>query len=536
MAAGPQRPEARRERVVLLADLLLRDLDLGRLLRGEVVLELDVRLLRGLLHERVDLVLRRGDGGRVRHRLLHVGRLHVEVRELRLELVHDHRYLAGAGAFMLSIALSMPFTTDAMLPDTWRIVTAVSTLLATASTRLARRSRFSDSFFFRIAFAAAHRRVLMQEYRREALRWLAEEYHDLNGTQYDVLEDFPTPLEFSRMVHISRPILIRGSAIPSLSDAAAWSKRWLADKMGDRDISVAVTPNGYCTSSFRRLSSRLIMVFRRRADAVTRGPDNKLYFAEPLTQKMSAQALLRNEPSNRGGAPDGPAAADASQDARTSQAEVHYLQSQNGNLFSNRYYELRGDSEDPSEFEPLREYIPSEIPWCSDALGTDRNPDAVNLWIGDEKSVTSIHSGASSSHVFRLIASILISLTNIDPYENIYTVLRGSKQFTLLPPTEGWCLKAETPLVRWSSVTDPTDPRALPAEAHPIHITVNAGETLYLPAGWWHYVRQRGFTVAVNYWYDMEGRGMSWVWLNFLRGTEEPPLGNGEDEPEGGQE
>ncbi len=75
-------------------------------------------------------------------------------------------------------------------------------------------------------------------------------------------------------------------------------------------------------------------------------------------------------------------------------------------------------------------------------------------------------------------------------------------------------------------------PGALPAEAHPIHITVRAGETLYLPAGWWHYVRQEGFTVAVNYWYDMEGRGMSWVWLNFLRGTEEPPLGN--EEPDSG--
>lgn len=55
---------------------------------------------------------------------------------------------------MLSIALSMPFTTDAMFPDTWRIVTAVSTLLATASTRLASRSRFRYSFFLRIEFAA----------------------------------------------------------------------------------------------------------------------------------------------------------------------------------------------------------------------------------------------------------------------------------------------------------------------------------------------------------------------------------------------
>ena len=56
--------------------------------------------------------------------------------------------------FILSIALSMPLTTDAMLPETWRMVTAVSTLLATASTRLERRRRLRDSVFFRMAFAA----------------------------------------------------------------------------------------------------------------------------------------------------------------------------------------------------------------------------------------------------------------------------------------------------------------------------------------------------------------------------------------------
>jgi hypothetical protein len=55
---------------------------------------------------------------------------------------------------MLSIALSMPRTTDVMFPVTARIVTAVSTRLATASMREPSRSRFSDSLFFRIAFAA----------------------------------------------------------------------------------------------------------------------------------------------------------------------------------------------------------------------------------------------------------------------------------------------------------------------------------------------------------------------------------------------
>jgi len=25
-------------------------------------------------------------------------------------------------------------------------------------------------------------------------------------------------------------------------------------------------------------------------------------------------------------------------------------------------------------------------------------------------------------------------------------------------------------------------------------------------------------TIAVNWWYDFEGRGIGWVWLNFVRG------------------
>ena len=79
----------------------------------------------------------------------------------------------------------------------------------------------------------------------------------------------------------------------------------------------------------------------------------------------------------------------------------------------------------------------------------DRSPDAVNLWIGDEKSVTSIHSGAPSKTSMSLVFLRCVSLTHVrtraltDPYENIYTVIRGAKHFTLLPPTEGWCLQGQ---------------------------------------------------------------------------------------------
>lgn len=42
-------------------------------------------------------------------------------------------------------------------------------------------------------------------------------------------------------------------------------------------------------------------------------------------------------------------------------------------------------------------------------------PDAINLWIGDERSTTTFHK---------------------DHYENLYAVVRGKKAFHLLPPTD----------------------------------------------------------------------------------------------------
>ena len=55
-------------------------------------------------------------------------------------------------------------------------------------------------------------------------------------------------------------------------------------------------------------------------------------------------------------------------------------------------------------------------------VSSGQEPDAVNLWIGGSHSQTSLHK---------------------DPYENLYAVLRGSKTFTVLPPTEGVLLGSE---------------------------------------------------------------------------------------------
>ncbi|KAF8914631.1 cupin-like domain-containing protein [Mucidula mucida] len=320
-----------------------------------------------------------------------------------------------------------------------------------------------------------------------SLRWISKEYYDLNGSHFEVLDEPPSALQFARLSHISRPVLIKG-ILDSIIDATKtlWTNEYLEKKMGDQPISVSVTPNGL-------------------ADAVTTAPDGKDYFVEPHVESMTMREMLHKLES------DAPNA---------SRNEAYYLQSQNGNLYSAGY--LTSPDLDASEFDPLRPDVPPEISWCSEAF--DRHPDAVNLWIGNSRSVTSIHSVT-------------------DPYENIYTVVRGAKYFTLLPPTQGWCLRAlyphaqyvrdtesgqlkiqpsqsPTSTVRWSSVRDPIASNAFLETTHPIHITVRAGESLYLPAGWWHYVQQSNeTTVALNWWYDIEMQGMSWVMLSFLRGA-----------------
>lgn len=90
----------------------------------------------------------------------------------------------------------------------------------------------------------------------------------------------------------------------------------------------------------------------------------------------------------------------------------------------------------------------------------------------------------------------------------------SSQPLEVIPSTD-------VPPVRWSSITDPSIPGSLPANIKPLHVCLKRGETLYLPAGWWHYVQQgKEMTIAINWWYDMEMRGVHWVFLNLLRNEE----------------
>ncbi|QRV87364.1 phospholipase [Ceratobasidium sp. AG-Ba] len=330
---------------------------------------------------------------------------------------------------------------------------------------------------------------LSQAQRDDLLDRLAQEYRDLNGASVDVWTHTPSAIQFARMVNVGRPVLFKNGRPQNLPALTKWTNQYLVSSMGDRKVSVAVTPDG-------------------RADALCTLPDGVRCFAEPHTELLTMGELLN--------------AINISE--QDSSSEVRYLQSQNGNMYTATDFEPGSGS--ASELAPLLSDVPREVSWASEAL--DRTPDAVNIWIGGSRSVTSIHS---------------------DPYENIYTVVRGAKHFILLPPTEGHTLHEQRvpharyirpspdsalqlellnppSTVRWASA-DPGN------NEHALRVTVQKGESLYLPAGWWHHVAQSGgedgVCIAVNWWYDLEMSGMKWVWMSFLRRMAAP---EGEEEME----
>jgi jumonji domain-containing protein 7 len=209
-------------------------------------------------------------------------------------------------------------------------------------------------------------------------------------------------------------------------------------------------------------------------------------------------------------------------DAKAAEDPVLYVQKQNDNLHT--------------EFEALLKDV-VEPSWATAAF--ESRPDAVNLWIGDDRSVSTLHK---------------------DPYDNIYCVVAGTKtyararalvrrmsaidgarRFTLRPPCDlPFVGYKQRPVGTWRR-----DPRsgAFTAEvdrtAAPVHwcdwepvegrnqgeltVEVRAGDALFIPSLWFHRVAQRGDrafargrTIAVNFWFDMRYDSPHYVYYRFL--------------------
>ncbi|KAI9158802.1 Bifunctional peptidase and (3S)-lysyl hydroxylase [Paramyrothecium foliicola] len=302
----------------------------------------------------------------------------------------------------------------------------------------------------------------------DALADLITTYNDLNGSVIEELSEEPSPLEFMRYVSRNTPFVIRGGA-SGWKATRSWNAAYLTSALKGETVNVAVTPHGNADSP--TLNAR----------------DGATVFAKPHEEDQQFEEFLTYVIQQE----TDPAFPTHSEPAST----------ENDNL-RDEYVALLPDAQ-------------KDIPFARIALG--REPEAVNLWIGNSKSITAAHR---------------------DNFENIYVQIAGRKHFVLLPALCHPCMNEKllrpatyircddgelslqmdhesvpVPFATWDPDRPEVNAAALSHLARPVRITLQPGDMLYLPATWYHKVTQscaegdEGFVVAINYWYDMEFSG-----------------------------
>ncbi|KAL9643980.1 hypothetical protein ABK040_005448 [Willaertia magna] len=312
------------------------------------------------------------------------------------------------------------------------------------------------------------------------LNTLSEETRELYGEGIDEMDGFPDENDMDEVLNFihyyvnqNRPVIFR-NAVRNWKAFEEWDFDYLNNILKDKEISVACTPNG-------------------KADAVNEG-----LFVKPMEVKMNFKQfvglLIGNKKDNKEITNKFPM---ESFNGMTSENTIFYAQHQNSSL-TKEYIELIEDVPDCLEF----------------AVKSFNNlPDAVNIWIGDSNSTSSLHK---------------------DPFENIYCVLRGKKIFTIYPPNDiinvpykkykeahyhfennEWKVIQEDSSVPWIDI----DPEKETYEeivnkydrykfATPYRVVLEPGDAFYLPSLWIHQVAQEhdedGKVIAVNYWHDMQ--------------------------------
>lgn len=138
------------------------------------------------------------------------------------------------------------------------------------------------------------------------------------------------------------------------------------------------------------------------------------------------------------------------------------------------------------EYQCLFKDAQKDIPFARIAL--QRSPEAINMWIGNSKSVTAAHK---------------------DNFENIYVQICGRKHFVLLSPLHHHCMNEKllapatyardsqglslrldddptpVPFATWDPDHPGENPTRLSRLAQPIRLTLEPGDMLYLPALWY---------------------------------------------------
>jgi jumonji domain-containing protein 7 len=305
-----------------------------------------------------------------------------------------------------------------------------------------------------------------------------------------ILTKLPSPLQFYRnQVAKSRPCIFRNV----LDDLPRWTVDDVLEICGaDQELTVNITPDGH-GDAIRTIQTDQLEVQKR--------------FVLPLEHRMRLTEFCTSLRASVAPYKEGLGKVDAEELQIFPEDTTPQENSGADNISSSPpksvyYYSMQNDC--------LRTELPCLIPLLNDqalqqfgeqVFGTGP-PDAINLWMGNEKAVSSIHK---------------------DYYENLFYVASGEKVFDLYPPADAPFLTTQSlPTSRfhfrnnvWCVVPHLEDNGELhytpwihldAAKTNYLHyltVKVQAGDILYLPSLWFHQVTQTCETVGINWWFDM---------------------------------
>src|ERR1019366_3072751 len=128
---------------------------------------------------------------------------------------------------------------------------------------------------------------------------------------------------------------------------------------------------------------------------------------------------------------------------------------------------------------PETQALLNEVPQLQEYLDPSNTKRKVFFWFGPAGTVTPLHHDVMNVMVAQVF---------------------GRKQFTLIAPEQTPYVYNETSVYGEVNCSDPDYSRhPLYREATPIHVEIGPGDVLFIPVGWWHYVRSIETSIMVSY-------------------------------------